>query len=78
MNKENIYKFWVAVSFILLVVFAIQIGIDYSRYNRALNSAPFSAFLLMRGMEFVLPSLLVFLAGMFCKNKFKKENRKEK
>ena len=44
MKKENIYKILYAISIILIIGFAIILGIDYSKYDNINNSAPFYSF----------------------------------
>ncbi len=72
MKKENIYKFLYAVSLFLIIVFLIRVGIDYFNYDAFNNSAPFYAFVLERVVEFVLPSVIVFIVGIFWKRKYQK------
>ena len=69
MKKENIYKFLYAVCILLIIGFCIRIGIDYSKYNQITNSSPFYIFIIVRTIEFILPSIIVFIIGHYLKNK---------
>lgn len=72
MKKENIYKFLYAVSIFLIIAFAIRLGVDYYNYNTYLCSAPFYLFIIERIVEFILPSIIVFIVASITKNKYKR------
>lgn len=72
MKKENIYKILYAISIILIIGFAIILGIDYSKYDNINNSAPFYTFIIVRILEFIVPSIIVFIIGKALKNKYSK------
>ena len=77
MKKENIYKFLYIVAALLVVGFAIAFGVDAYKYNIGgyLGSSPLYAYALVDAVEYLLPSLAFFIAGLICKKKFtKKEN----
>ena len=77
MRKENIHKFLYIISVLLVVGFAIAFGVDAYKYNTGgcLGSAPLYAYALVDAVEYLLPSLAFFIAGLICKKKFtKKEN----
>ena len=77
MKKENIYKFLYILAALLVVGFAIAFGVDTYKYNTGgyLGSAPLYAYALVDAVEYLLPSLAFFIAGLICKKKFtKKEN----
>lgn len=71
MKKENIYKFLYAVSIFLIIIFFIRLGIDYLNYDIYNNSAPFYAYIIERVVEFIVPSIILFIVGIFCKEKYK-------
>ena len=80
MKKENIYKFLYIVAALLVVGFAIAFGVDAYKYNTDgyLGSAPLYVYALVDAVEYLLPSLAFFIAGLICKKKFsKKENSKK-
>ena len=72
MKKENIYKFLYIVAALLVVGFPVAFGVDAYKYNTGgyLGSAPLYAYALVDAVEYLLPSLAFFIAGMICKKKF--------
>ena len=75
MKKENIYKFLYALSALLVVCFAVAFGVDAYKYNTGgyLGSAPLYVYALVDAVEYLLPSLAFFVAGLICKKKFAKK-----
>lgn len=72
MKKENIYKFLYAVCIFLIIGFAVRLGVDYFKYDNTNNSAPFYAFITERAVEFIIPSIIVFIVGKVMKKKYLK------
>lgn len=72
MKKENIYKFLYAVSIFLIIGFIIRSGVDYFKYDNLNNSAPFYTFIIVRMIEFIMPSIIVFIIGKVMKKKYSK------
>ena len=75
MKKENIYKFLYIVAALFVVGFAIKSGVDTYKYNAGIyiGSAPLSVYVLVNTIEYLLPSLAFFIAGLICKKKFDKK-----
>ncbi len=69
MNQTKIYKALYIASVLLIILFFACLGMDYFNYDTSSNSAPFYAFILERGLEFILPSILVFILGVFLRKK---------
>ncbi len=69
MKKENIYKFLYIVSIFLVIVFGIKLGIDYFNYDTYNNSVPFYTYILVNGLEFIVPSIIVFIVAKIVKKK---------
>lgn len=69
MKKEDIYKFLYAISIFLIISFAVILKIDYSKYNTYNNSAPFYALIIVRTIEFLVPSIILFIIGKIIKTK---------
>lgn len=67
MKKEHICKALYVISILLLVIFAIMLGVDYSRYRT--YSAPFYLYVISRTVEFVIPSIIVFVVAKAIKKK---------
>ena len=81
MKKENWHKFLFVISALLVVGFAIAFGVDAYKYNTGgyLGSAPLYAYALVDAVEYLLPSIIIFVAALICKKKFsKKGNNNEK
>ena len=76
MRKENIHKFLYIISVLLVVGFAIAFGVDAYKYNTGgyLGSAPLYVYALVDAVEYLLPSLAFFVAGLICKKKFSSKN----
>ncbi len=72
MKKENIYKFLYLVSVFLIIGFAIRLGVDYFKYDKYSNSAPFYVFIIERVVEFIIPSIIVFIVAKIAKKKYDK------
>lgn len=70
MKKENIYKFLYAVCILLIIGFIVRLGTDYFKYDSINNSAPFYVFVIERVVEFIVPSIIVFIAGKIAKKKY--------
>lgn len=70
MKKENIYKFLYAVGILLIIGFIIRLGVDYFKYDPINNSSPFYINIIVRSVEFLLPStILIIIATKLLKNK---------
>ncbi len=72
MKKENIYKLLYAVLVMLVIGFSIRLGVDYFKYNTHSNSAPFYAFIIERIVEFIIPSIIIFIVAKVVKKKYNK------
>lgn len=72
MKKQALWKFLFAIAGLLLVGFCIRLGADYLQYSVTLNSAPFSVFVLVRALEFLLPAVIALIAGLIVKKKASK------
>ena len=72
MEKENIYKFLYAIGLFLIIGFVIRLGVDYFKYDIINNSAPFYTFIIERVVEFILPSIIVFVVGRIMEKKYSK------
>lgn len=70
MKKENYYKFCWLISILLVIGYAINLIIDWVRYNSTLNSAPFYLWFLVGGVVYLIPALVLFLIGWRLKKKY--------
>ena len=62
--KKRIYQVLFTISIILAITFVTIVFIDYLNYDFITNSAPFSALILFRSVEFLLPSIIAFVIGI--------------
>ena len=69
MMKKIIPIICCIVSAILVIAFIIKNVTDYSHYSPTFNSAPFSAWVLANALYFILPAILVLVAGIIVKKK---------
>ena len=69
MKKENIHKFLYAISALLVLGFAIHTIVDACRYDSMLTSFPFYAFIIAHAAEYIVPALIICVAGLICKKK---------
>lgn len=65
--KDNIRKFLLLASIILFVVFLIFIVFDFINYDSFENSAPFYTFLIVRTLEFLVPSVVLVIISKIIK-----------
>ncbi len=72
MKKENIYKFLYAICIFIIIGFMIRLGADYFKYDNINNSAPFYVVLIERIVEFIIPSIVLFIIGKIMKKKYSK------
>ena len=72
MKKDNIYKFLYTICIFLSIGFVVRLGVDYFRYDYLHNSAPFYVLVIERVVEFIVPSIIVFIVGNVIKNKYSK------
>lgn len=68
-TKHKILKWCNIVSVILIVCFIVKTIFDYKNYSTTLNSAPFSIWILVNAIYFVVPALIVFLVGIVLKKR---------
>ncbi len=69
MKKKWLYKILFIISALLLMCFFISFGVDIYKYDDYKTSAPLYAYALVRMIEFILPSIIVFIVGMIIKKK---------
>lgn len=75
MKKENYYKFLYVISILLVIGFGIRLGVDYFKYNTINNSVPFYVFILVRMLEFIIPSIIIYILAKYTKKKFNRTNK---
>lgn len=69
MKKKKIYKILFLISLLLIILCLIILTIDFIKYNTMDNSSPFYTFIIIRIIEFILPSTILAVVGNIIKNK---------
>lgn len=77
MKKDVIYKVLYGLSIALIAGFIIVLIIDFIKYDSVTNSAPFTAYIYVRSIEFLIPSVILFYFGRKIKTKDKENNEKD-
>lgn len=71
MNKNKAKLcFW--ISAVLAVIFLVKNPLDYIAYSNTLNSAPFWVTILVNGIYFLIPAVIVLICGFLLR---KRDNR---
>ena len=73
MKKENVHNFLLGISALLVLGFAVHTIVDAVRYDSMLTSFPFYAFIIAHAVEYLMPALVICVAGLTCKKKFAKK-----
>ena len=60
------------ISALLVIGFAVNTLIDYSRYNATLNSAPFSLWIWVNAIIYLFPAAVGLAGGLLVRNRQKK------
>ena len=69
MKKLNGIKICYGASVLLFIGFIINTLIDYSRYDSAINSAPFDLWIIVNAIFFIVPAIILFAVGFVIKKK---------
>ena len=72
MKKENIYKFLFTVSAFLFLGFVIRVSVDIFKYNSYQGAVQRYAYAIVRSVEFIVSSIIVFIVGIIVKKKISK------
>lgn len=56
---------------LLIACFFVKTAVDYIRYTSTLNSAPFYLWIIANGVYFIVPAIVVLIAGIMIKKKAK-------
>ena len=73
MKKTNIHKFLFGISVLLVLGFIVHSIVDAVRYDSILTSFPFYAFIIALAVEYLIPALVICVAGLICMKKFAKK-----
>lgn len=69
-KKENAYKLLYVACILLIIGFAVRLGMNHYKYDSINNSAPFYVLVLERTVEFIVPSIAAFIVGRLMKKKY--------
>ena len=72
--KRKFYKAIFVFAIYFALIFVIDTIYDFVRYDSMLNSAPFSAFVIVNAMENLFPCALMVGLGFLLKKKYEREN----
>lgn len=64
MKKINLYKILYVISILLLFIYVFILILDYINYNPTETSFPLYSTVIVRTIEFIIPSLLFFIFGI--------------
>lgn len=67
--KFSLHKLFYAIAGLLVVGFAVRLWADFLQYDAMVHSAPFSTYVLVRAVEFLLPGAICFIAAMVLQKK---------
>lgn len=70
MRKKNIPTLLFTLSALAVPGFAFSVFADRRRYDPIVTSAPFYVNVIFRALEFLLPGVILFMAGMLLKKKY--------
>ena len=71
--KRKFYKAIFVFAIYFALIFVIDTIYDFVRYDSMLNSAPFSAFVIVNAMENLFPCALMVGLGFLLKKKYERE-----
>lgn len=72
-SLKNEVKILYIISIGLFFAFFVKTYIDYTNYNSIINSAPFSVWVMVNTIYFIVPSVILLIMGYFIN---KKNNKK--
>ena len=69
--KKTIIKLCKIVPIVLLGCFVVSVVTGYARYSSTLNSAPFSVWVLVDAIYFILPGIILWIIGIILQKRRK-------
>ncbi|MNT62305.1 hypothetical protein D3C72_2000140 [compost metagenome] len=73
MEKEKWHIILKIMSLLLILGFLIRLISDYYQIKIGNNSFPFYGFVIERVLEFLIPSLIIFVSAKYFENKYNKK-----
>lgn len=77
MNKEYWHVFLKAMSGLLIISFFIRLGGDYIQIYLGNESSPIYVCAIIRALEFIIPSIIIYLSAKYFEGKYNKEEEEE-
>lgn len=68
-NEKN-HQIQYIICVFWIIRFIIRVSVDYIKYNSIINSAPFYLFIIKRIIEFIVPSIIIFVVARIIKKKY--------
>ena len=68
---KNMSKYLNILMIILVILFLVMLTIDYFRYDSYSTSFPFYTYIILRGVEFLIPSIILFIISKIINKKVK-------
>ncbi len=69
MKKVQTYKLLYGAAVLMIIGFCIHVAVDYCQYSTTLNSAPFTVWILVDSLIWLVPAVLAFSAGYIVKKR---------
>ena len=69
MRKINGAQVCYVLSALWTIAFVISTIVDYHRYNSTFNSAPFSIWIAVNGLCFIVPAVISLIIGIILQKK---------
>ena len=73
MKRPTFYQVLYAVSIVLVLCFILFFGVDVCNYHAYLGSFPLYTYAVIRGIFFLIPSMIVFVVALFVQIKSNKK-----
>lgn len=67
--KKSLSKITFVLTILLFICFIISIIVDYINYDATLTSFPFYTNIIVRGIEFLLPSIICLIISFVSRKK---------
>ncbi len=65
----KVSKYLNILATILVIIFLGMLAVDYFRYDSYSTSFPFYTYIILRGIEFLIPSIILFIISNIIKRK---------
>ena len=66
---KKMSKYLNILAIILVIIFLVILTIDYFMYDSYSTSFPFYTYIILRGVEFIIPSIILIIISRIMKKK---------